>query len=102
MIMAQLIEVYFKLSQLQAMIDAAEGKGLSITLSVDNVANKYGQNVSAYKSQTKEQRQEKVSRIYFGNGKVIWHDGQVPFKPERVEQSASTAPAPSASEDLPF
>jgi hypothetical protein len=43
-----------------------------ITISVDEKVDNYGNNVSAWISQTKEQRESKASRNYVGNGKVVF------------------------------
>lgn len=53
------------------------GKYLNLTVSIDDETNQYGQNVSAYDSQTKEQREAKEPRNYLGNGKVFWTDGNI-------------------------
>jgi len=48
------------------------GKYLNLTVSVEDETNQYGQNVSAYLQQTKEEREAKENRQYLGNGKVFW------------------------------
>ena len=53
------------------------GKYLNLTVSVQDETNQYGQNVSAYHEQTKEEREAKANRDYLGNGKVFWTDGNV-------------------------
>ena len=53
------------------------GKYLNLTVSVQDETNQYGQNVSAYHEQTKEEREAKENRQYLGNGKVFWTDGTI-------------------------
>ena len=53
------------------------GKYLNLTVSVEDETNQYGQNVSAYLQQTKEEREAKANRQYLGNGRVFWTDGNV-------------------------
>jgi hypothetical protein len=41
---------------------------VAFTIAVNDEANAYNQNVSLYLSQTKEQRESKQPKTYFGNG----------------------------------
>lgn len=47
-------------------------KYYSITVELKDEADNYGNNVSAWTSQTKEERAAKTNRQFIGNGKVIW------------------------------
>lgn len=78
--MSTLLDLYIKESTLQTLLDTVRKKGekgIALTVSVSDESNEYGQNVSAYVSQSKEQREEKKPRFYAGNGKVFWTDGKV-------------------------
>jgi hypothetical protein len=68
-----------------------DGKYLNITASVNDEPNQYGQDVSVWHEQTKEEREAKVNRIFLGNGKKLWTS--VP-EPQRVEAKQD--------DDLPF
>ena len=75
----------------------------NFTVSVNDETNQWGQNASAFDSQTKEEREAKVSKKYIGNGKVVWTDGSC-VKAEWIDKDGS-APAPKKEEetpDLPF
>lgn len=50
---------------------------LNFTVAVNDEPNQFGQNVSAYDSQTKEEREAKKSKNYLGNGNVVWTDGKI-------------------------
>ena len=78
-------------------------KGISIDISISETSNDYGQNLSAYVSQTKEQRDEKKARFYVGNGKCFWTDGKIEIakKKESPEAKMSTT-SEDETEDLPF
>jgi hypothetical protein len=65
------------------MLNASTDKGLDVTISVNDEANKYRQNVSATIAQTKEQRDAKVPKVYLGNGGVFWTDGKVTLAPKK-------------------
>ena len=74
-----------------------EGKYLDITTNVEDATNKFGQNVSTYESQTKEEREAKTKRTYIANGKVVWtEDGTI--KVAEKQDKPQEAPA----KDLPF
>ena len=50
---------------------------LNIDLATREETNQYGQNVSVYYSQSKEERLAKQPKSYLGNGKVVWTDGNI-------------------------
>lgn len=70
--MALFQDLYLKKEILQTLINECEGQGISITVATSDKSNEYGQNVTAYLSQTKEERQDKVPKRHIGNGKVFW------------------------------
>jgi len=71
----------------------------NFTLSVNDETNNYSQNVSAFDSQTKEEREAKKEKFYLGNGKVVWTDGSCKTA-ERQEDK--TEVVENESPDLPF
>lgn len=58
-------------------IKQQDGSYKNYTLSLNDETNGYGQNVSVWESQTKEQKDAKAPRNFVGNGKVVWTDGTV-------------------------
>ena len=106
--MASLSEIYIKKSTLETMLktlNSKQGKdaeGVKLTVSLSDQTNKFGQNVSAYVSQTKEQREADMPKFYVGNGKTFWSKGETPV-PQREEQQQAPQPVSSANDDdLPF
>lgn len=106
--MANLSEIYIKREIIEVMHDVMQkrkdDKGISITISTNDESNEWGQNVSAYVSQTKEEREEKKKKFYVGNGKVFWTDGKITVgvKPsDDVVQDAQVVDD-GGSGDLPF
>ena len=107
--MASLSEIYVKKSTLETMLKALnakqgkESEGVKITISLSDQPGKYGQNVSAYVSQTKEQRDAKTPLFYVGNGKTFWSKGETPV-PQREQPTQAQQPVTSANDDddLPF
>ena len=105
--MAHLSDIYIKAETLKTLAEtvAKKGdKGISITVSTDDQANEWGQNVSAYVSQSKEEREAKKQRYFVGNGKVFWNKGDAPFIPKKEQAHAPKKEysAPVESDTLPF
>lgn len=102
--MAGLISVSINVADLpkEKFVQGKKGTYYNFTISVNDDTNQFGQNVSLFDSQTKEEREAKKSKNYIGNGKVVWTDGQMTVA-ERQEEAQEAAPAPAAeSGDLPF
>ena len=73
----------------------------SITISVNENVDNYGNNVSAWESQTKEQRDAKATRNYVGNGTVIFSKAkEYPIAPKK-EFNAQTS-NDGKSDEMPF
>ena len=89
--MATLMSVFFTKTKLQEMLNASTDKGLDVTISVNDEANQYRQNVSATIAQTKEQREAKAPKVYLGNGGVFWTDGKVTLAPKKDAQPTLSA-----------
>jgi hypothetical protein len=68
------------------------------TLSINDDANQWGQNVSLTDSQTKEERDAKKTKAYLGNGNVVWTDGNI----KAVKKEGQPATTGAVEVDLPF
>ena len=81
-----------------------KGKYLNLTLSVNDELDKYDNNVAAWESQSKEERESKVTRNFLGNGRVLWTDGRVEVGGKLGKQTKTTdsTPVPDKTENLPF
>lgn len=105
--MSSLSSIYIKKEVLETLLKVVtkkEEKGVEITISINEEANQYGQNLSAYVAQTKEQREAKKDKFYVGNGKVFWTDGKIglPKKKEEVHEAKPMNTAEEEADDLPF
>jgi type IV secretory pathway VirB9-like protein len=103
--MGALGSIYIKeeiLETLLKTIRAKKEKGLSITFSIDDKTNQYGQNVSAYATQTKEQRDAKAKKYYVGNGSLVWTDGKIKVAEKVDKNQQQSAPVVVSDDDLPF
>ena len=100
--MSSLINVSINLDNLDKskIVKGKKGNYYNITLSVQDQTSPYGDNVSLFDSQTKEEREAKAQRNYIGNGKVVFTDGTI----VRAEAQGTQAQAqPQVEEaDFPF
>ncbi|AXF52581.1 MAG: hypothetical protein [Caudoviricetes sp.] len=78
--MSALSSIYIKKEVLEVMLDVMtkkDMKGIELTASINDESNHYGQNVSVYVSQSKEEREAGAKKFYVGNGSVFWTDGKI-------------------------
>src|SRR5690606_37871666 len=97
--------IYIKKETLKSLLEVLEKKGekgIEFTISTNDEVNDYGQNVSAYVSQTKEQREEGKKKFYIGNGKVFWTDGKISVAEKKQEASRPAQPDNEDDDDLLF
>ena len=69
-----------KLTDLQSMVN--DRGYVNLTFSVSGSEDNYGNNVSAWQSQTKEEREAEAKKVYAGNGKILWTDSNDVLKPQ--------------------
>jgi hypothetical protein len=104
--MSSLSEIYIKKETLETLlktVNAKGEKGVSLTISIGDETNQYGQNVSGFVSQTKEQREAQTPKYYVGNGKVFWTDGKITkADAKQQEQSRQDPVKDNGSDELPF
>ena len=74
-----------KLKQIVQTVEAKQAKGFGFTAAINDEPNQYGQNISYWAEQTKEQREAKAAKWYFANGKVAWTDGKTPVVPAKEQ-----------------
>lgn len=85
----------------EKFVTAKNGKVYyNFTVAINN-DTRYGNNVSAFDSQTKEEREAKKPKSYLGNGKVVWTDGNIVIA-ERDDVVQQPAQAEAVEVDLPF
>lgn len=66
-------------------IKQSDGSYKKLTLSISDTTDKYGNNISIYEDQTKEQRDAKEKKNYLGNGKVFWTDNKITLAEKKAE-----------------
>jgi hypothetical protein len=84
--------------------DLKNGQYLNVTIAINDETNQYGQNVSAWLAQSKEERDEDAERVYVGNGKTIWTDGKISVegKDDKKKAPAKKKPVKKDEDDLPW
>ena len=100
--MGALINVSVNLDKLDKtkIIKGKNGNYYNFTVSVNDQTSQYGDNASLFNTQSKEEREAKADKVYVGNGKVVWTDGNITTA-ERGELPQAPSPSP-AGIDLPF
>ena len=103
--MGSLSSIYIKKEVLETLLkvtDKKGEKGIELTISIGEETNTYGQNLSAYVSQSKEQREAKKEKYYVGNGKVFWTDGKISVAVKKEEVHEAKPIQNEVEDDLPF
>ena len=97
--MASLINLNINVENLpkEKFVKGKKGVYYNLTISVNDDTNQFGQNVSAFDSQTKEEREAQKPKQYIGNGRVLWTDG----KCTKAQQEAQPQDNDN-NVDLPF
>lgn len=54
-----------------------DNRWLNLTVTINDETNQWGQNVSVFHSQSKEERTAQAKKEYVGNGKCVWNDGNI-------------------------
>ena len=97
--MAAIINARINVANLskEKLFKGKKGTYYNVTISI-NDETRFGNNVSIFDSQTKEERESEDKRNYTGNGSVIWTNGKI----EVAESQNVTENVTEASTDLPF
>lgn len=99
--MSAIINVSLRVDALpkEKFISGKDGKVYyNFTISVNDDANQYGQNVSLTDSQTQEEREAKKPKVYLGNGLVVWTDGNI----KAIKKESITQKKQLTEDSLPF
>ena len=103
--MGSLSSIWIKKETLEMLLKGVTKKGengIDITISINEDSNAYGQNLTAYVSQSKEQREAKKDKYYVGNGKVFWTDGKIQVATKKEEVHEAKPMAPDDDSEVPF
>ena len=105
--MASIIKTSINLNEIpkDKIIEGKKGKYLPITITINNEADAYGNQGPVIVEQTKEEREAKAAKVYLGNVKVLWTDGNnvqvAPRQDQQPQQQQAKSLVPQP-DDLPF
>jgi hypothetical protein len=103
--MASIVKASINLNAIpkHKIIDGAKGKYLPITITINDETDQFGNQGPIMVEQSKEERDSKAAKVYLGNVKVVWTNGQnVAAAPRTDGQAAPVQRASAPMDDLPF
>lgn len=106
--MAQLISISIDVTKIrkERLYKGEKGTYLKLTVSLNDEADQFGNTVSAYEEQTKEERESKASKNFLGNGKVFWSSEKraatVANTAATVANTTAASPENQDNDNLPF
>jgi len=103
--MASIIATSINLNKIpkDKIIDGAKGKYLPITITINDEVDQFGNQGPVVVSQSKEERDAKTEKVYLGNVKVVWTNGDnVDVAPREDAPAAMPQKTQQPVDDLPF
>ncbi len=105
--MASIIKTSINLNDIpkDKIIVGKKGKYLPITITLNDEVDQFGNQGPVVVEQSKEERETKSPKVYLGNAKVVWTNGQNVDAAPRTDQPGQApqrAPQPTPVDDLPF
>jgi hypothetical protein len=105
--MASIIKASINLNEIpkDKIIDGKKGKYLPIVITLNNDPDNFGNQGPIIVEQSKDERDAKATKVYLGNVKVVWTDGN---NVATAPQNGQAAPQRQAQQfvpqpdDLPF
>ena len=104
--MASIIATSIDLTKIpkDKIIEGKKGKYLPITITLNDDVDQFDNNGPVVVQQSKEEREAKTEKVYLGNVKVVWTNGENVAAAPRDGGPAPAQPAAAAApvDDLPF
>jgi len=104
--MASIIATSIDLNKIpkDKIIVGKKGKYLPITITLNDDVDQFGNNGPVVVQQSKEEREAKTEKVYLGNVKVVWTNGENVAAAPRDGGPAPAQPVAAAAtvDDLPF
>ena len=102
--MASIIKANINLNDIpkEKIYVGKKGKYLPITITLNDEVDNYGNQGPVVVEQSKEEREAKIAKVYLGNVKVVWTNGDNVAAAPRDAQPQQAAPAAQPVDDLPF
>jgi hypothetical protein len=104
--MASILKCSINLNEIprNKIIEGKKGKYIPITITLNNDPDQFGNQGPMIVEQSKEEREAKVPKVYLGNVKVVWTDGNNVAAAPRTDAGGAQqyAPPTAPESDLPF
>ena len=106
--MASIIKTSINLQNIpkEKIFNGKKGSYLPITITLNDDFDQFGNQGPVCVEQSKEERDAKAPRVYLGNVKIVWTNGNnvavAPRDDQQGQQNQPTQPAASTVDDLPF
>ena len=104
--MASIIKASINLNEIpkEKIYVGKKGKYLPITITINDEVDQFGNQGPVVVEQSKEEREAKVAKVYLGNVKVVWTNGDnVSAAPRTDAQGGQpVAKVLIVEDDLPF
>tara|TARA_R110000822_G_scaffold29583_6_gene86789 strand:- start:560 stop:874 length:315 start_codon:yes stop_codon:yes gene_type:complete len=104
--MASIINTSINLNNINKdkIIVGKKGKYLPISITINDEVDQFGNQGPVVISQSKEEREAKVAKVYLGNVQVVWTNGDNVATAPRKDMAASAPKVEKSKveEDLPF
>ena len=103
--MASIIATSIDLTKIpkDKIINGKKGKYLPITITLNDEVDQFGNQGPVSVQQTKEEREAKTEKVYLGNVKVVWSNGDnVAPAPRDGMVAQGNVVTNKVEEDLPF
>ena len=103
--MASIIKTSINLNEIpkDKIYVGKKGKYLPITITLNDEVDQFGNQGPVVVQQTKEERDAKTEKVYLGNVKVVWTNGDnVEVAPRDTTPAPAQPQAAQPVDDLPF
>jgi|TARA_R110000787_G_scaffold38138_2_gene96334 hypothetical protein len=102
--MASIINTSINLNNIDKdkIIVGKKGKYLPISITINDDVDQFGNQGPVVISQSKEEREAKVAKVYLGNVQVVWTNGENVATAPRKDAPAPQVEKSKVEEDLPF
>jgi hypothetical protein len=102
--MASIIATSIDLTKIpkDKIYEGKKGKYLPITITVNDEVDQFGNQGPVVVSQSKEEREAKAEKVYLGNVKVVWTNGDNVDVAPRENAPAMPQQTQQPVDDLPF
>ena len=82
--------------------EGKKGNYLGVTITINDEVDQFGNQGPIVVEQTKEEREAKAAKVYLGNVKVVWTNGDNVAAAPRDDQRQAAPQLTQQEDDLPF